>query len=285
MQVVTEIADLRKARQALDGSLGLVPTMGALHEGHLSLVRRARSECDHVAVSIFVNPSQFGPQEDLSRYPRDLERDLRLLAPCGVDLIWAPQPKNVYPPGYQTWINVAEVAKPLEGAQRPGHFQGVATVVAKLFHAFTPDRAYFGQKDAQQAAVILRMVRDLDFPLEVVVCPIVREADGLALSSRNVYLDADQRRAATVLYRALCSARDLFKAGEREGNRLREAMAVVLGSEPLARVEYVSAADPLTLVELNSVEDRVLLSMAVKIGNTRLIDNFLLPEAKHAAGH
>lgn len=276
MHVVQTVADVRRIRRELTGSWGLVPTMGYLHEGHLSLVRRARAENDHVGVSIFVNPTQFGPHEDLDTYPRDLERDLALLRKENVDLVWAPSVEEVYPPGYQTYVIVEEVAKPLEGAARPGHFRGVATIVAKLFNVFQPDRAYFGQKDAQQVVVIRQMVRDLNFPLEIVVCPTVREADGLAMSSRNVYLTPEQRAAAPVLYRALCAARDAWLAGQYDGEQLRQIMRSVLSAEPLAQVEYVSAADPHTLVELGDARRGVLLSMAVRIGRTRLIDNLLL---------
>jgi pantoate--beta-alanine ligase len=283
MQSFIHIQELRQARMAFRGTLGLVPTMGALHEGHLTLVRRAKAECNHVGVSIFVNPSQFAANEDLSRYPRDLKRDLSLLEPLGVDLIWVPRPEDVYPQGYQTWINVSEIAKPLEGDRRPGHFQGVATVVAKLFHVFEPDRAYFGQKDAQQVAVIQRMVQDLNFPLQIVVCPIVRGPDGLALSSRNAYLRPPERHAALVLFRALAAARDAYDAGERDVNRLRAVMREVLGTEPLADVDYISAADPATLHELDRIESGVLLSLAVRIGKTRLIDNFLLDSGGHHA--
>ncbi len=250
--------------------------MGALHAGHRSLVERARRECDRVGVSIFVNPSQFGPGEDLAAYPRTLDRDLEILAQAGVDLVWTPDPGDVYPPGFQTWVSVEEVTRPLEGGCRPGHFRGVATVVAKLLNAFTPDRAYFGQKDAQQVVVIERMVKDLDFPVEVVVCPTVREPDGLAMSSRNAYLSADQRQAATVLYRALAAARSLYESGVRDAEVLRSVMRSVVAAEPLARADYVSAADPITLAELARVHDRVLLSLAVRIGTTRLIDNLPL---------
>ncbi len=278
MQTVITLLDLRKTRRALTGSFGLVPTMGALHEGHLSLVRRARAENDHVGVSIFVNPTQFGPNEDLSKYPRPIERDLQLLEAEGADLVWMPTPDMVYPPGFQTYVNVETVTQPLEGGHRPGHFRGVATVAAKLFNAFTPDRAYFGQKDAQQAVVVKRMAADLNFPLEIAVCPTVREPDGLAISSRNVYLSAEERKAATVLYRALSAAKEAFDNGERDGEKLRAIMSSIIASEPLARADYVSAADPDTLAELNRVHNGVLLSMAVRIGGTRLIDNFLLPE-------
>jgi pantoate--beta-alanine ligase len=277
MQTVVTLFDLRKARLALPGSFGLVPTMGALHDGHLSLVRRAKAECAHVGVSIFVNPTQFGPGEDSSKYPRDLDRDLKLLERLGVDVVWTPAPEVVYPPGFQTWVTVEQVSAPLEGKHRPGHFRGVATVVAKLFNAFTPDKAYFGQKDAQQVVVIKQMVRDLNFPLEIVVCPIVREPDGLAMSSRNVYLNPEERRAATVLYRALSAAKAKYDAGERDAEMLRAAMSSTLAAEPLAREEYVSAADPDTLAELERIDKGVLLSMAVRLGKTRLIDNMLLP--------
>lgn len=277
MEIVTELNDLRKSRTALPGTLGLVPTMGYLHDGHVSLVKQAKEENDHVGVSIFVNPTQFGPNEDLSRYPRDLDRDLKLLAAAGADVVWTPTPEIVYPPSFQTYINVENVSQPLEGKHRPGHFRGVATVVAKLFNAFTPDRVYFGQKDAQQVVVIKQMARDLNFPLEIIVCPTVREADGLAMSSRNTYLNADERKAATVLYRALTAAKASFERGESDAETLRAIMSTTIAKESLAREEYVSAADPNTLAELNLIYDRVLLSMAVRIGKTRLIDNFLLP--------
>jgi len=277
MQTVTTLTELRQARAAFAGRLGLVPTMGFLHAGHLSLVERARAGCDHVAVSIFVNPTQFGPGEDLSHYPRDLDRDLALLESLGVDLVWAPPPEEVYPPGFQTWVFVEAVTAPLEGKHRPGHFRGVATVVAKLFSAFTPQRAYFGQKDAQQVVVIRRMVQDLNFPVEVIVCPTVREPDGLALSSRNTHLGPAERQAATVLYRALSTARQAFEAGERDAEALRAGLSSTLASEPLAREEYVSVAHPETLAELSEVgEAGALLSMAVRVGHTRLIDNIVL---------
>jgi pantoate--beta-alanine ligase len=250
--------------------------MGYLHEGHLSLIRRARQECDHVVVSIFVNPTQFGPKEDLSKYPRDLDRDLGLIEPLGVDLVWIPTAEIMYPKGYQTWVEVETVTRPLEGAMRPGHFRGVTTVVAKLFNGVQPQRAYFGQKDAQQAAVIRQMTRDLNFPIEIVVCPIVREPDGLAMSSRNVYLDAEERKAATVLYRSLKAARNLYKNGERNADELRRLMREVLATELLAQMQYVSCADYDTLEELETVTGKTLLSMAVFLGKTRLIDNIVL---------
>src|ERR1041384_3469593 len=263
MLTVKTLTELRSARRTLSGRVGLVPTMGYLHEGHLSLVRRAREECDHVVVSIFVNPTQFGPQEDLSKHPRDLERDLSLLEPLGVDLVWMPPTEIMYPPGYQTWVEVEAITRPLEGAMRPGHFRGVTTVVTKLFTGVQPRKAYFGQKDAQQAAVIRQMTRDLNFPIEIVVCSIVRELDGLAMSSRNVYLDAEERKAATVLYRSLSAARNLYENGERNAEKLRQMMKEVIASEPLAKMQYVSCADYDTLEELETVDGKALLSMAV----------------------
>jgi pantoate--beta-alanine ligase len=275
MRTVISLPELRSARLSLYGTVGLVPTMGFLHEGHLSLIRRAREENEHVIVSIFVNPAQFGPKEDLSRYPRDLERDLHMIEPY-TDLVWTPTAEIMYLPGYQTWVEVEAMTRLLEGAMRPGHFRGVTTVVAKLFNGVQPQRAYFGQKDAQQAAVIRQMVRDLNFPLEIVVCPIVREPDGLAMSSRNVYLDPDQRKAATILYRSLSAAKDTYESGERDAEKLRQLMKDVLASEPLIEIQYVSCADYDSLEELSEIKGKALLSMAVFIGKTRLIDNVVL---------
>lgn len=282
MRKVTTLDELRDSRLSLDGTVGFVPTMGYLHEGHLSLIRRARDECKHVVVSIFVNPAQFGPQEDLAKYPRDLEKDFRLISsletPSSASeiVVWTPTPEIMYPPGYQTWVEVEAMTKPLEGAMRPGHFRGVTTVVAKLFNAVQPHKAYFGQKDAQQVAVIRRMTLDLNFPIEIVVCPTMREADGLAMSSRNVYLDAEQRKAATVLFRSLSAAKALYEAGERDAEKVRRKMKEVLAGEPLAETQYVSCADYDTLEELTEIKGKTLLSMAVFIGKTRLIDNFVL---------
>jgi len=250
--------------------------MGYLHEGHLSLARRAREECASVVVSIFVNPTQFAPNEDLDAYPRDLERDLRLLEEIGVDLVWTPTPEVMYPEGFQTWVTVEELTQVLEGASRPTHFRGVTTVVTKLFNGVQPQKAYFGQKDAQQAVVIKRMVKDLNFPVEIVVCPIVREPDGLAMSSRNTYLNPAERQAATVLYRSLSAAVDAFKAGERDADRLRAIVTEMVNAEPLAELEYISCAHPETLQELDGEVERALLSMAVRVGKTRLIDNMLV---------
>ncbi|HNC08347.1 MAG TPA: pantoate--beta-alanine ligase [Anaerolineales bacterium] len=276
MQKVSSLSDLRAARLSFNGTVGLVPTMGYLHEGHLSLVSRAKAENQNVIVTIFVNPTQFGPNEDLSKYPRDLERDLNLLAPLGVDLVWTPSAEIMYPSGYQTWVEVEALTDPLEGAMRPGHFKGVTTIVAKLFNATQPHKAYFGQKDAQQVAVIRRMAVDLNFPLEVVVCPTQREADGLAMSSRNKYLNEAERKAATVLFRSLNAAKALYEAGERDGEKIRGKMKEVLAMEPLATMQYVSCADYDSLTELDTITGKTLLSMAVFLGKTRLIDNFVL---------
>jgi pantoate--beta-alanine ligase len=277
MKTITSLSDLRIARWQLPGPVGLVPTMGYLHDGHLSLVRAAKAECTSVVVSNFVNPSQFGPKEDLAAYPRDLPRDLRLLEMEGVDLVWAPTVEAMYPPDYQTWVTVDEVTQPLEGSMRPGHFRGVATVVAKLFNAVQPDRAYFGQKDAQQAVVIRQMARDLNFNLDIVICPIVREPDGLAMSSRNTYLNPEERQAATVLNRSLIAARQAFTAGEEDAGCLRRIMTETIQAEPLACLQYVSCADPVTLREIEgAIAGRALLSMAVYVGKTRLIDNLVL---------
>jgi pantoate--beta-alanine ligase len=277
MNVVTEVKDVRQVRWAdRSATWGVVPTMGFLHEGHLDLVRRARAENDRVGVSIFVNPMQFNNQGDLENYPRDVDRDSSLLEKEGVDLLWTPTPEIMYPQGFQTHVNVNRVTTLLEGAARPGHFQGVATVVAKLFNVFQPTRAYFGQKDAQQVIVIKRMAKDLDFNLEVVACPTVREDDGLAMSSRNVRLTPEHRSQAVCLYRALRAAAGVFRSGVREAARLRQAMADVVSKAPDARVDYVSVADSETLEELKSVEAGALLSIAVFLGDVRLIDNLVL---------
>ncbi|OGO64405.1 MAG: pantoate--beta-alanine ligase [Chloroflexi bacterium RBG_19FT_COMBO_50_10] len=276
MRVIVSLDELRLARRKLKDPVGLVPTMGFLHEGHLSLVQRARLECASVVVSIFVNPAQFGPHEDLDKYPRDLQRDLDLLKPYDVDLIWTPTNEDMYPTGYQTWVTVEEVSKPLEGVMRPGHFRGVVTVVAKLFNAVQPQKAYFGQKDAQQAVVIRQMSADLNIPTEVLVCPTVREADGLAMSSRNVFLSPEERRAATVLSRGLFKAKADFETGERDADQLRMVVLNTLATEPAVEVQYVSCAHPDTLEELEGKVERALLALAVRIGKTRLIDNIIL---------
>ncbi len=279
MQIIERIAALRAARAELAaaGPLGLVPTMGFLHAGHLSLVEQARAECANVAVSIFVNPTQFAPHEDFESYPRDMQRDLDLLREAGVALVFAPPADEIYPPDFSTYVDVQDVTETLEGAARPGFFRGVATVVGKLLNMVQPERAYFGQKDAQQTVVVRKLVHDLNIPTEIIIGPTVREPDGLAMSSRNAYLSPPERTAAPVLYRALQAAQARYAAGERSGEALRQTMREVLAGEPLAQPEYVSAADPLTLRELEQVGERgALLSLAVQVGPARLIDNVVL---------
>ena len=276
MKQVIEITELRTIIRSSPRPVGFVPTMGFLHAGHISLVELAKNEGETVVVSIFVNPTQFGPNEDLSAYPRDIPGDLEKLKKAGADIVWLPAPEVMYPAGFNTWVNIEGVSEPLEGAARPGHFRGVATVVAKLFNAVAPDHAYFGQKDAQQVAVIKQMTRDLDFPIQIVVGPTVREADGLAMSSRNRYLTPEERSAATVLYRALEEARTAFTKGERSGDVLRALMRETVNAEPLAEQQYASCAHPETLQELGEVTNGALLSLAVYVGTTRLIDNIVL---------
>jgi pantoate--beta-alanine ligase len=277
MDVYADISEIRRVRWSEPrATWGFVPTMGFLHEGHLSLVRRACQENDRVGVSIFVNPTQFNDSHDLATYPQDMDRDLDLLQEEGVDLVWNPSQDIVYPPGYETYVEVTEVSKVLEGAARPGFFRGIATVVTKLFNVFQPHRTYFGQKDAQQAVVIRRMAADLNFPIEVIVCPTVREVDGLAMSSRNANLTPAARSKATCLYHALLAAKEIFEAGEGKAERLRAAMAEVINATELARLEYVSVAHPETLQEQEVVHDRALLSMAVFFDEVRLIDNMVV---------
>jgi pantoate--beta-alanine ligase len=273
VKVVTTVDEVRRWRREAKGTVGLVPTMGALHAGHLSLVEAARRENDRVAVTLFVNPTQFGPDEDYTRYPRDIEGDKALLAHAGADLLFAPSADEMYPPGTETTVDVGSIAAPLEGERRPGHFRGVATVVLKLLDIAAPDRAYFGEKDAQQLAVIRRLVADLNVPVEIRACPIVREPDGLALSSRNAYLSPEERRAAIVLFRALEAAENLWRSGERGGEALRRAMAATLATEPRVRVDYVSVADPETLREVETASGGVHLLLAAFAGRARLIDN------------
>jgi pantoate--beta-alanine ligase len=275
MRVLKTKAEVRAARPRFK-EMGLVPTMGFLHEGHLSLMRRAKGECGAVTASIFVNPTQFAPGGDFDQYPRDLDRDLGLLQEAGVDLVFTPSPEEMYPQGFDASVIIGGVSEGLEGAARPGHFAGVATVVLKLINIVQPTRAYFGQKDAQQAAVIQKLARDLDLATQITIAPTVREADGLAMSSRNSYLAPNERAAATVLHRALTAAESLYNGGERRAGTLRASMTAVLAEEPLAQAEYVSAADPLTLKELETIETGALLSMAVRIGPARLIDNVIL---------
>ena len=273
MQTIEKIDAFRAESAGMARPVGLVPTMGALHEGHMSLVRRARRENATSVVSIFVNPAQFGPGEDFAAYPRDMVADLGRLDEAGVDVVFAPSAEEMYPDGFDTHVDVGRIAERLEGAARPGHFRGVATVVCKLLSIVRPDRAYFGSKDAQQGLVIRRLNADLDLGTEIVMCPTVREPDGLALSSRNAYLDADERMAAAVLYRALSTAQNM---GGGPAEAVRGAMLDMLEAEPLASVEYVSVADADTLDELDAVERPALVSLAVRIGSTRLIDNIVI---------
>ncbi|HEY0378180.1 MAG TPA: pantoate--beta-alanine ligase [Pyrinomonadaceae bacterium] len=272
----------RKVRREQDKTIGLVPTMGALHEGHLSLVREARRMCDVVVVSVFVNPTQFSLGEDFEHYPRDLTKDAAVLTDYNVDYIFVPSIEEIYPKDFSTYVTVGGLSDQLEGSSRPGHFRGVATVVTILLNIIRPDFAYFGQKDAQQTLVVKRLVRDLAFETEVVVLPTVREESGLALSSRNSYLNEEERRAALVLYRALSRARDAYKAGERSGSRLSEAVRSTVAAEPLARLDYVTVSDADTLEHLEKLDDRVvLIALAVHLGKTRLIDNLVLNRKKN----
>ncbi|MCH9673653.1 MAG: pantoate--beta-alanine ligase [Gammaproteobacteria bacterium] len=278
MLVVEDIASVRAARyDNLSQHWGLVPTMGYLHEGHMSLVRRARRENDFVAVSIFVNPAQFNNPGDLDKYPRNEERDLAMLREAGVDLVWAPQPSTVYPTGFATYVNVEGITEQLEGASRPGHFRGVTTVVSKLFNVFAPQRAYFGQKDAQQAATVRRMVEDLNFDLELVVCETVRASDGLALSSRNARLTDTERTVAPEVYRALQHMQSSFAAGERSASSLRETFKSHIDQFPSLELDYISVSDLDSLSELDTVEGGALLCAAVFLGEVRLIDNVTVP--------
>jgi pantoate--beta-alanine ligase len=276
MKIVETIAGMKSIRHSLKGSVGFVPTMGYLHEGHLTLIRRSREANDFTVSSIFVNPTQFGPNEDFDRYPRDYPRDFALLEKEKCDFIFLPTPKEMYPEGFNTWVEVNKVTDRLEGAVRPGHFRGVATVVAKLFNIVEPARAYFGQKDAQQCVVVKKMIADLNLNLEMIIVPTVREPDGLAMSSRNVYLSPEERSQAPVLYKALSTARVRWSEGERDANILRAAMIELIKQKPLGKIEYISIANALTLGELEKAEPPSVISLAVKFGKTRLIDNILL---------
>jgi pantoate--beta-alanine ligase len=279
MKIAQTIEEARAASRSARLSskrVGLVPTMGALHEGHLSLVRAAKTQCDVVAVSIFVNPTQFGPSEDFAKYPRDFERDQELLEKEDVDMVFAPSVDEMYPPGGVTYVTVEGLSEKLCGRSRPGHFRGVTTVVSKLFHIIEPDKAFFGQKDAAQVAVISRMVRDLNFPVEIVVCPIVREPDGLAMSSRNAYLDPQQRDSALVLYRSLSRVQAMFKAGEREISRLLSAGKEMFVQEPSMRLDYLEIVDPENLEPVSELSKPALVAVAAFVGPTRLIDNLVL---------
>ncbi|MCL0093260.1 pantoate--beta-alanine ligase [Dehalococcoidia bacterium] len=276
MKVALTIPAMKEIRGELPEPVGFVPTMGYLHEGHLSLVRRARGENRSVAVSIFVNPTQFGPQEDFETYPRDTERDLTLLRGEGTDVVFLPEAEEMYPADFNSWIVVEGMTEMLEGASRPGHFRGVATIVAKLLNIVEPNRAYFGQKDAQQALVIKKMVADLNMNPRIIVAPTVREPDGLAMSSRNIYLNPEERQAALVLWKSLSLAQQLRSGGEKSADRIRRQMIALIEGEPGARIDYVSIADPGSLRELDEIDSPALVSLAVWIGKTRLIDNVIL---------
>ena len=285
MKMCATIPEARAAcrdARARHKRLGLVPTMGALHEGHLSLVRAAKAQCDVVAVSIFVNPTQFGPAEDLAKYPRQFERDCELLEKEGIDFLFAPSVEEIYPRGSVTWVTVEGLSDRLDGRSRPGHFRGVTTIVAKLFHIIEPDVAFFGQKDAAQLAVIRRMVRDLNFPVEIVACPIMREADGLAMSSRNSYLNRDERARALVLRRSLERAQQEFQAGERISAKLISAARDLFAAEPKVRLDYLEIVDPDTLEPVERISGKSLLAVAAHVGSTRLIDNLVLADASCA---
>ena len=279
LKILTKIEETRAASRGarqIGKRLGFVPTMGALHEGHLSLVRAARASCDVVAASIFVNPTQFGPKEDLAKYPRSFDRDCELLERERVEFLFAPSVEEMYPPGAVTWVTVEELSSKLDGLSRPGHFRGVTTVVSKLFHIVDPDLAFFGQKDAAQLAVIRRMVRDLNLPVQIVACPIVREPDGLAMSSRNAYLDPEQRQQALVLHRSLMRVGQLVDEGERNAAKLLEAGRAEFSREPLVRLDYFEIVNPDTLDSVADVSGGELAAVAAYVGSTRLIDNIVL---------
>jgi pantoate--beta-alanine ligase len=276
MKTVEKVAELKALRRRMKGSVGFVPTMGYLHQGHLELVRRAKKENPNAVVSIFVNPTQFGPKEDFAAYPRDVPRDLAMLETVGTDVVFMPTPAEMYPTRFSTWVDVEKVTDRLEGAVRPGHFRGVATVCNKLFNMVEPTKAYFGQKDAQQCVVIKKMVADLNMNLEIVVVPTVREEDGLAMSSRNVYLGPDERRAAVVISGSLELARGMWAGGESDADKIRQSMTAFIKKEPLANIDYVSIADAETLEELKEIKPPALVSLVVKIGKPRLLDNVVL---------
>jgi pantoate--beta-alanine ligase len=276
VEQINEIKEMVRIARKAGYKIGFVPTMGYFHAGHLSLIRRAKQENNLVVASLFVNPIQFGPKEDFNSYPRDLKRDQGLAADAGADILFAPEKDEIYPSGYQTYIEVTEISRGLCGAVRPGHFKGVATVVLKLFHIVEPDRAYFGEKDAQQLRVIKRMVTDLNYRIEIIGCPIIRESDGLAMSSRNSYLTPPERRAATVLFRALQTAKQRIENGECNPQRLRQEMGAIIESEPLATPEYIEIVDSASLQPLAVISGEILIALAVRIGETRLIDNLTL---------
>lgn len=279
MRTFSQVSPLRVSLRGLreEGkTIGFVPTMGALHDGHLTLMRKAKGECDVVVASIFVNPAQFGQNEDFSAYPRDLNRDLQMVSNAGVDTVFVPEVSEIYPAGFQTTVDVGELGSILEGAVRPGHFRGVATVVTKLFNIVQPERAYFGQKDYQQLLVIEQAVRDLNIPVKIIMVPTVREADGLAMSSRNAYLDPEQRQAAVILSRMLHHAEELIRAGKTETAQVRSELDAILAQEPTTTADYIAFVHPETLAPMESLTDAAALLLAVRIGKTRLIDNALL---------
>lgn len=276
MKVIETIAEMKRVRRELTGTVGLVPTMGYLHEGHLELVRRAKADNPWAVVSIFVNPAQFGPREDFAAYPRDIPRDLKMLEAVKTDFVFIPPVVEMYPPHFSTWVDLEKVTERLEGAARPGHFRGVATVCTKLFNIVEPTKAYFGQKDAQQCVVIKKMVADLNMNLEIVIVPTVREPDGLAMSSRNTYLKPDERKAAVVLYQSLNLAKQMWSRGEKDAEKIRQAMVDLIKKQPLANIDYVSIADAEMLEELKEIKPPALVSLVVKIGKPRLLDNIIL---------
>ena len=276
MKIIESVSELKRARHQMKGTVGFVPTMGYLHEGHVELVRRAKKDNPNAIVSIFVNPTQFGPKEDFASYPRDIPRDTAMLETVGTDIVFMPSAAEMYPLRFSTWVDVEKVTERLEGAVRPGHFRGVATVCNKLFNMVEPSRAYFGQKDAQQCVVIKKMVADLNMNLEIVIVPTVREPDGLAMSSRNVYLQPDERRAAVVLSKSLDLARKMWSGGEKDADKIRQAMTAFIKKEPLANIDYVSIADAETLEELKEIKPPALVSLVAKIGKPRLLDNVTL---------
>jgi len=280
MLQVSTVEEMRRALDRAAGTVGLVPTMGYLHAGHMALVKRARSENDKVVVTIFVNPTQFGPQEDFAQYPQDPERDLRMLAQAGVDYVFTPSVSEMYAEGFSTHVLVDGISDKLEGAFRPGHFRGVTTVVSMLFNIIPADRAYFGHKDAQQVVVVKKMARDLHFRHEIVVVPTVRDADGLALSSRNVSLTPEDRNSALVLSRSLFLASDLYERGERDPETIRFAMMALLNAEPRVKLDYVAICDAQTLEELDRIEGRTVVALAARVGPVRLIDNVVLGEQR-----
>jgi pantoate--beta-alanine ligase len=273
---IEEIKLFIKGQKKRNKTIGFVPTMGFLHEGHCSLIKRSKDENDITIVSIFVNPTQFGPNEDFEKYPRDMEKDKYILEKSGVDVVFIPNTEEMYPLGYTTYINVEKISEKLCGESRPGHFRGVTTVVCKLFNIITPDNAYFGQKDAQQVIIIKKMLFDLNIDIEIVICPIIRELDGLAMSSRNKYLDEKQRKTASILYKSLCEAKDFIKSGEKNSTKIVDIMVKYISSEDSINIEYISIVDCITLENQNQIEAQVLIALAARVGNTRLIDNIIV---------